>query len=211
MKDIIHDLYVNKKLSLRRIAKIIGKDHHFVKRKLESMGIAINTHDRAKIIFSEEHKRKISESWKIRKAKGYIPYNLGLKMDRMSILKNMKNHLKYDVSLEWLDSFDDIDKIKYLNKSISRKRDYVGFNVNVYKEYICKFYYDSKFNELYNKWIITKDKWIKPSLDHIIPKSSGGSTSIENLRFVSWLENRTKANISIAEWNKIKQNINYYF
>ena len=42
---------------------------------------------------------------------GYL-YNLGLKMDSLSVLKNMKAHLKYDVSLEWLSKFEDIEKIK---------------------------------------------------------------------------------------------------
>lgn len=211
MNDIIFDLYVNKKLSLRVVAEKIGKDHHFVKRRLDKMGISISTNDRVKRELTEEHKNKISKSWKNRIDNGYTPYNLGKKMDRASILKNMKNHLKYDVSLEWLDTFDDIEKLKFLNKALSRKRDYIGFDTDMYKEYINKFYYDYKFNELYDKWIKTKDKWIKPSLDHVIPKSNGGSLSIENLRFISWLENRAKADMSIEEWERIKQNIYYYF
>ncbi len=74
-----------------------------------------------KRIFSEEHKRKIGESRKKLKANGWIPYNLGLKMDSLSVLKNMKAHLKYDVSIEWLSKFEDIEKLKYLNRSLSRK------------------------------------------------------------------------------------------
>ena len=99
------------------IAEKIRKDHHFVKRRLESMGVIITTHDRIKRVFTDEHRKKISDSWKNRIDNGYIPYNLGKKMDRISILKNMRNHLKYDVSLEWLDSFDDIEKLKFLNVS----------------------------------------------------------------------------------------------
>jgi hypothetical protein len=34
----------------------------------------------------------------------------------------MKAHLKYDVTLEWLMQFKDVEKIKYLNRSISRKK-----------------------------------------------------------------------------------------
>ncbi len=211
MDDIIFDLYVNKKFTLRMVAKKINKNHHFVKRRLDKMGIIISTNDRIKREFTDEHKKKISEAWKNRKNNSFTNDNLGKKMDRITILKNMKNHLKYDVSLEWLNSFNDIEKLKFLNKTLSRKRDCIGFDTNMYKNFINKFYYNPRFNELYNKWIKTKDKWIKPSLDHIIPKSNGGSLSIENLRFVSWLENRTKADMSIEEWNNIKQNINYYF
>ena len=54
-------------------------------------------------------------------------------MSRDHNLKNMKAHLKYDVSFEWLDSFTDIEKLKYLNRSISRKRDCEGFTTEIYK------------------------------------------------------------------------------
>ena len=67
-----------------------------------------------------------------------------------------------------------------------------------------------KFNELYEKWIKTNDKWIKPSLDHIEAKSKGGSLLVDNLQFISWLENRAKIDIDKELWDKMKQNINYY-
>lgn len=210
MNTIIYELYVNKKYSLRMVAKEIHKDHHYVKRRLEKMGIAISTHDRAKMPYTDEHRKKISNAWKLRKERGYIPYNLGKKMDRMSILKNMRGHLKYNVSLEWLNSFDDIEKLKILNKAISRKRDYKGFDTEDYKKYIIKFYSDKEFNRLYKEWVKTKDKWIKPSLDHIIPKAKGGSLDVDNLRFISWFENKAKGDIPIDKWNKMKKNINYY-
>lgn len=163
-----------------------------------------------KRVFTEEHKRKIGESRKKLKANGWIPYNLGLKMDDLSLLKNMRAHLKYDVTIEWLSKFEDIEKLKYLNKSLSRKRDYEGFTTEIYIQFIEHFYYDNKFNELYLKWIETNDKWIKPSLDHIIAKAKGGGLLIDNLQFISWLENRAKMDIDQEDWNKMKQNIIYY-
>jgi len=131
-------------------------------------------------------------------------------MTRDFNLKNMRSHLKYDVSLEWLDGFEDIEKLKFLNRSLSRKRDCDGFTTDIYKQFIEKFYVDEKFNKLYNEWIRTKDKWIKPSLDHIDAKCNGGSLLIDNLQFVSWLENRAKANIPQNEWEEMKKNIGYY-
>ena len=121
-----------------------------------------------------------------------------------------KAHLKYDVSIEWLSKFEDIEKLKYLNRSLCRKRDCEGFNTEIYIQFIERFYADSKFNELYYKWIETNDKWIKPSLDHIKAKCNGGSLLIDNLQFISWLENRAKIDIDQELWNKMKQNINYY-
>jgi hypothetical protein len=122
----------------------------------------------------------------------------------------MKAHLKYDVSLEWLDSFADIEKLKFLNGSIKRKRDYEGFTTEIYKQFIEKFYEDKKFNKLYAKWLETKDKWINPSLDHIQAKANGGTLLLDNLQFVSWLENRAKVDIKQDEWDRIKKDINYY-
>lgn len=122
----------------------------------------------------------------------------------------MKAHLKYDVSLEWLNGFSDIEKLKYLNRSLSRKRDCEGFTTEIYKQFIEKFYADEKFNLLYSKWLIKKDKWIKPSLDHIEPKCKGGTLLLDNLQFVSWFENRAKMDIPQTTWNEMKENIKYY-
>lgn len=87
---------------------------------------------------------------------------------------------------------------------------YNADTTEIYIQFIERFYIDSKFNELYRKWIETKDKWIKPSLDHIEAKCNGGSLLIDNLQFISWLENRAKIDIEQELWNRMKQNINYY-
>lgn len=195
--------------TLRHIADIFNTDHHMVKRILVKNGIEITRRNTLKE-FSDEHKHKISESRKKLKANGWIPYNLGLKMSPNDVLKNMGGHLKYDVTLEWLSKFEDIEKLKYLNRSLSRKRDYEGFTTEIYIQFIEKFYIDNKFNELYLKWVNTKDKWIKPSLDHIIPKAKKGTLLIDNLQFIGWLENRAKIDIDQDAWNKMKENINYY-
>ena len=156
-------------------------------------------------------KQKISDSRKALYASGAITtWSKGKKMSRDHILKNMKAHLKYDVSLEWLNSFTDIEKLKFLNCSIKRNRDYEGFTTEIYKQFIEKFYDDKKFNDLYEKWAKTGDKWIKPSLDHIQAKANGGTLLLDNLQFVSWLENRAKVDIEQSEWVKIKKDINYY-
>ena len=131
-------------------------------------------------------------------------------MTREHILKNMKAHLKYDVSLEWLNGFEDMEKLKYLNRSLSRKRDCEGFTTEIYKQFIEKFYNDDKFNSLFDKWKVTNDKWIKPSLDHIKAKCNGGTLLLNNLQFVSWLENRAKVDIDQDEWESIKERINEY-
>jgi len=144
-------------------------------------------------------------------SKGRTCWCKGLKMSRLSNLKNMRSHLKYDVTVEWLDGFEDIEKLKYLNHSLTRKRDCEGFTTEIYKQFIVKFYNDKKFNELYNKWLATGDVWIKPSLDHIKSKCNGGSLLVDNIRFISWFENRAKCNIPIDIWESMKERIYEYF
>ena len=200
---IICDLY-NKGYTLRHIGEIVGKDHHFVKRTLMKHNVQI-TKRKTKKPYTEEHRKKVSNSCKGRKT-----WSKGKKMTRDFNIKNMVAHLKYDVTYKWVDSFDDLDKVKFLNRALSRKRDYKGFDTEQYKQYIETFYKDEEFNRLYDLWVKTGDKYIKPSLDHIIPKAQGGSLLVENLRFISWFENRAKCDMTLEEWENIKGNIQIY-
>lgn len=156
--------------------------------------------------FSEEHKNNIS--------KGLIgkKNSLGIKRSKLNNFKNMKNHLLFDVELEWLCKFEDIDKLKFLNKIVSNIRMHnknESWETNFYIDFIEKFYYDSKFNKLYNNWIISKDKWKRPSIDHI--DSNNRRNDLSNFQFLTWFENRTKNDIPNSVWIKMKENINEYF
>ena len=126
-------------------------------------------------------------------------------------IRNMQTHLKYKVNMEWLKSFDNIKKLQFLNNSITKMRDRQGFDDERYISFIEKFYYDVNFNYLYNKWLNTNDVWIKPSLDHIIPVTKKGTNELNNLRFISWFENKAKYDMTQDEWNIIKNNIYEYF
>ena len=204
-KEII-DLYVINKKTLRDIAGIFNTNHHKIKRILIKNNIKLSNNNRIRKPFTDEHKKRIGLA-----SKGRVGSWLGKKATKDMLYKNMKAHLKYDVSLEWLSQFNDIEKLKYLNRSISHKRDCEGFTTKTYKQFIEKFYYDEKFNSLFDKWIESGDKWIKPSLDHIKAKSQNGSLLVGNLQFISWLENRAKIDIEQEEWNKMKERIYDYF
>jgi hypothetical protein len=200
----IVEMYKNDRYTLRHLAEVFETNHHKIKRILLKNGVKITRRNTLKE-FSKTHRDNISKA-----CKGRAGVWKGKKVSREHRLKNMKAHLKYDVSLEWLSSFEDIEKLKYLNRSLSKKRDCEGFTTEIYKQFIEKFYEDKKFNELYTKWLETKDKWIKPSLDHIQAKARGGTLLSDNLQFVSWLENRAKADIKQDEWERIKKDIGYY-
>ncbi len=47
---------------------------------------------------------------------------------------------------------------------------------------------------------------LKPSIDHIIPKSRGGSNDKENLQFLTLFENLAKRDMTQEEWNNFKKN-----
>ena len=81
-----------------------------------------------------------------------------------------------------------------------------------YKEYLDNFYHDESFNKIYNIWVKSDfEKYKKPSIDHIVPKSKGGTNDLNNLQFLSWFENRCKNDMAQGEWDILKLNIGEYF
>jgi len=166
-------------------------------------------------IFTKEHRKKISDSRKMLKEKGWVPYNKGLKTkDRKNgrelLLKNMAWHIRFDVSVEWLSQFEDIEKLKFLNRCISKRKDRFKVDTKWYMEYILRFYNDEQFNKIYSKWIGTGNSYLRPTIDHINPKSNGGNNAINNLQFLTWFENRAKNDMPMVVWQKLKENIKYY-
>ena len=50
--------------------------------------------------------------------------------------------------------------------------------------------------------------WAKPSLDHIIPSSKGGSNTLDNFQFLTTFENLAKRDMTMDEWKNFKQKTN---
>lgn len=125
---------------------------------------------------------------------------------------NMATHLRFDVSTDWLMQFNDFDKLRLLNDVITNRSGRWDVSTEWYKSYISRFYYDERFNKIYLAWLSSgKFKYKKPSLDHIIPKAKGGTNSLDNLQFLSWFENRCKNDMTQADWDILKSNIQEYF
>ena len=167
-------------------------------------------------VFTPEHREKISISRKKMFADGYVPYNKGLKTsDRDNgtelLHKNMLAHLRFEVSLTWLIQFGDVEKLKCLNRAITKRGDRWDVSTEWYKAYIEKFYTDSQFNEVFTRWSRCKnDKYLRPTIDHIEAKAGGGGNELRNLQFLSWFENRAKNDMAQTEWNALKSNIKNY-
>lgn len=188
---------------MREVARICGTDHHQVKRILTKAGIPIFRGKRGP--FTEEHRRKISES-----SKGRTGPWLGKKHTRRMLLQNMQSHLRYDVPLTWLEKFEDIERLKYLNSCLRRSERFPD-SPDWYMSFIEKFYNDKQFLAIYSKWVKNgKCRWLRPTIDHVIPKYLGGTNDVSNLQFLPWFENRAKCDMTPTEWDKIKSNISFY-
>ena len=161
----------------------------------------------AKRVFSDEHRANISKACKGRKT-----WSKGKKMSKESLYKNMKSHLRFDVSIEYLSQFLDIEKLKTLNKCITNRSGRFSENTDWYISYIDKFYSDSQFNKIYASWVRNgKDAYLRPSVDHIVSRAKGGTNDIDNLQFLSWFENRCKNDMTQEQWDDTKNNIWEYF
>ena len=126
--------YIDDYKSLRQIAKENNTNHHMIKRILIKNNVKIDSKNRKRMPFTEEHKKKISES-----SKGRAGYWKNKKMPKESLYKNMYNHIQWNVELSFLMKFEDIDKLKTLNKMLSRDRVSCNFDTDKYKKFIEKF------------------------------------------------------------------------
>ncbi|MCP3683177.1 MAG: HNH endonuclease [bacterium] len=205
VEKLILETYVAGETSLRDVATLCQTDHHRVKRVLVKHGVEIV---KAKKKPLSEKQRDVLEKHKFKKGhkKG-----LGRKCSKIALYRNMRSHLRWDVTEEWLMKFEDIEKLKTLHKMVSKRSGRWDCDVNWYRSYIEKFYYDDTFCKLFDNWKSNNQySWLKPSLDHIVPKASGGGDNIENLQVLTWFENRCKWRLSQEEWDDIKSNISLY-
>jgi 5-methylcytosine-specific restriction endonuclease McrA len=202
----IIEMYKNDKYTLRHLAEVFETNHHKIKRILLKNGVSITRRNTLKE-FTKTHKDNISKA-----CKGRAGFWKGKKMPKVSLYKNMANHIRFDISFEWLMQFDDIEKLKYLNRTITPRDKRFDIDTKWYKEYVLKFYNDKQFNDIYSKWLSVgkKDKYLMPTIDHIIPKAKNGNNQLSNLQFLTLFENRAKNDMPMDVWQKLKENIKEY-
>jgi len=185
-KNLVCEMYKNGK-SMRRIALTFNTNHKLISKILKGENI------KTRQPLNLRGKRKFNCDNELR-------YN------------NMATHLRFDVDIVFLMQFQDFQKLKLLNDVITGRSGRFDVNTEWYKEYLLKFYTDTNFNIIYNKWINSNfNKYKKPSLDHINPKSKKGNNDLSNLQFLTWFENRSKNDMSQLEWDELKNNITDYF
>lgn len=123
-----------------------------------------------------------------------------------------------DISDEYLDFYEDFEKFLLIHKALIRTSgndgQYYKNNNDEYKIIIDYFYNDPQFNAIYNFWLSHKLEnetfydWAKPSLDHIIPSSKGGTNTLDNFQFLTTFENLAKRDMTMTEWKNFKQKTN---
>ena len=107
---------------------------------------------------------------------------------------------------------DDFDKFLIVHKILKANTEkyYSNCPIEEYLNALTKIYYDNQFNSIYNFWK-KQDKrstfydWAKPSLDHIILKSRGGTHKIDNLQILTVFENLAKRDMTQEEWVQFKK------
>lgn len=201
--ELIIKMYTKDGMTLREIGKKLNTYHRKIGDILRANGVTITRRNGLRK-FSEDHRRKLSEAMKGRKC-----WASGRKMTEDHCRKNMASKLNRPlVTKEKLSRYEDFERLKFLNKVISRhRREFV--DDNKYIEYLDRFYFCSQFNRVYDKWIESgRNKWFMPSIDHINPVSNGGRCDLDNIQFITWFENRAKAEMTMQEWNIFKLSTN---
>lgn len=197
------DAYIPYQTTLREVGRIVEIDHHRVKRILQAEGIQIVKGKR--VPFTDEHKAAISNA-----CKGRETWSKGKTMPKESLYKNMASHIRFDVTAEWLSQFEDVEKLKFLNRCITDRSGRFSENTEWYKAYVFRFYGDAQFNSIYARWLGSGDNYLRPTIDHINPKANGGRNELSNLQFLTWFENRAKNDMSQDQWDKLKSNLQDY-
>lgn len=128
--------------------------------------------------------------------------------------KNKKTPKKND----FVDKYRfDFNRFLFVHKMLVNndvKRYFQKCDQGEYENAVDHFFYDEQFLAVYDFW---KEKtnngektntfydWSKPSLDHILPKSRGGSCDISNLQVLTVFENLAKRDMTWEEWQDFKQ------
>lgn len=195
------EYYTSNLVALRDVSRKYDIDHHRVKRILLKHGVYDETRF-IPIIRDPESTKKGVET-RIKKG-SYVAHNKGKKASETQKRANMKSKMKTDITL---DEYDDYDRLLFLTRYLAKHKKHFDTDEKR-KEFLDKFYLDEQFNLIYSRWIKDKNKWLRPSLDHKNPQSNGGSFDLDNLHFLTWFENRAKADMTEDEWKEFRAQTN---
>ena len=99
----------------------------------------------------------------------------------------------------------------HIPKVIHNISDFICWGIIIF---INKFYNQKQFNFIYSQWLNNNKTsrtfydLYKPSIDHILPKSKGGTNDLDNLQFLTVFENLCKRDMTAEEWILFKKENN---
>lgn len=128
--------------------------------------------------------------------------------------KAFKASTRQDLTDDFLNQFSNFERYLLIHKMFIRTTDIDVLNIplQTYENMIKYFYYNKQFNAVYDFWeqhqneTATFYDWAKPSLDHILPKSKGGTDDLNNLQVLTVFENLAKRDLTMSEWTDFKIN-----
>ncbi len=125
---------------------------------------------------------------------------------KLNILERLRNT---EVQLNMKPGILDEFRFNYTKFDMVRERlkNSGVFNGDIYEK-IKHFYYDEGFDFIYNRWLNDNCLELRPSLDHMVPNSRGGTENIENLITMTFTENWTKSDMPFDEWIKFRKMTN---
>lgn len=141
----------------------------------------------------------------------YHQYTCGCNRKERAFLASSRE----GITENFVEQFEDFDYYLLVHKILVSTTDryYIDCDIKIYEKAISYLYNDKQLKMIYDFWT-TQDKsktyydWAKPSLDHKIPKSRGGTNDIENLQILTVFENLSKRDMTQEEWEDFKKTTN---
>lgn len=197
IEEVAH-LYQVEKWTLRRIADKFGTNHHRIKRMIVSAGVEITNEPRLRAPMPKDRREKIGNLSRGRKA-----WNKGVRANESQVRKYIKARMRTQIDL---DAYPNLSKLQFLIRITSKHRKHLGASDDVRKAFLDRFYFDRQFNLIYDRWQASgENKWLYPSLDHKVSRFNGENWQLDNLQFLTWFENRAKAEMNQDEWERFKE------
>lgn len=139
----------------------------------------------------------------------YQQYTCGCARKERAFLASCREGISQDFLNNYSNRFEEFLCIHKILTSVTDKY-YTDCPIEEYEQAIRAIDDSEQFHSIYKFWR-QNDKddtyydWAKPSVDHIIPKSKGGTNHISNLHVVTLFENLCKRDMTWEEWTKFKE------